>query len=74
MKAFIDRFSNLVKGTLTGFDRIVFKGIFRPLMSAAETMGFCRARGILNKDYKNWMQGQTKKIVGVCPERTNLLI
>lgn len=63
MKTFIDRFSDLVKGTLTGFDRIVFKGFILPLMSAAETMFFCRARGILNKDYKNWMQGQTKKIV-----------
>ena len=42
MKAFIDRFSGLVKGTLTGFDRIVFKGFILPLMSAAEVMGFCR--------------------------------
>ena len=33
MKSFIDRFSNLVKGTISGFDRIVFKGIILPLMS-----------------------------------------
>jgi len=63
MKAFIDRFSGLVKGTLTGFDRIVFKGFILPLMSAAEVMGFCRGRGILNKEYKNWMLHQTKTIV-----------
>ncbi len=64
MKLFIDRFSGLVKGTLTGFDRIVFKGFILPLMSAAEVMSFCRARGILNKGYKNWMLEQTKKIIG----------
>ena len=63
MKTFIDRFSGLVKGTLTGFDRIVFKGFILPLMSAAEVMKFCGARGILNKGYKAWMQGQTKNII-----------
>ena len=63
MKAFIDRFSGLVKGTVSGFDRIVFKGFILPLMSAAEVMGFCRARGILNKQYKDWMMDQTKNIV-----------
>ena len=45
MNAFIDRFSDLVKGTISGFDRIVFKGLVLPLMSAAEVMNFCRARG-----------------------------
>jgi hypothetical protein len=30
MKAFIDRFSNSVKGVLSGFDRIVFKGLILP--------------------------------------------
>ncbi len=49
MKAFIDRFSGLVKGTVSGFDRIVCKGFILSLMSATEVMGFCRARGILNK-------------------------
>jgi len=32
MKSFIDRFSNLVKGTIPGFDRIVFKRLVLPLM------------------------------------------
>jgi hypothetical protein len=27
MKEFIKKFSGLVKGTLSGFDRIVFKGL-----------------------------------------------
>jgi hypothetical protein len=62
MKQFIERFSGLVKGTLSGFDRIVFKGFLLPLMSASGVMSFCRAKSILNKDYKSWMMAQTKMI------------
>lgn len=62
MKKLIERFSGLVKGSITGFDRIVFKGFVLPLMSAKEVMHFCMAKGILNKDYKMWMMDQTKKI------------
>lgn len=51
MKSFLERFLNLVKGTISGFDRIVFKGLILPLMSASEGMTFCRAGGILNKNY-----------------------
>jgi hypothetical protein len=63
MKAFIDRFSASVKGVLTGFDRIVFKGFILPLMSASEVMGFLSSRGILNKEYKNWMVARTKDVI-----------
>ena len=63
MKSFIDRFSNLVKGTISGFDRIVFKGLVLPLMSTSQVMSFCRARGILNKNYKEWIMDQTKSII-----------
>lgn len=62
MKKLIERFSSLVKGSLSGFDRIVFKGLVLPLMSAKEVLNFCRAKGILNKDYKSWMMDQTKNI------------
>lgn len=62
MKLFIDRFSDLIKGTISGFDRIVFKGLVLPLMSASEVMTFCRYKGILNKNYKEWIMKQTKII------------
>ena len=63
MKEFIKRFSGLVKGTITGFDRIVFKGLILPLMSSREVMSFCRVKGILNKDYKQWMMKQTAELI-----------
>ena len=63
MKKFIERFSGLVKSSISGFDRIVFKGFILPLMSAGEVMRFCSFQGILNKDYKSWMMTQTKNII-----------
>jgi len=63
MKKLIERFSGLVKSTLSGFDRIVFKGFILPLMSVDKVMDFCKAQGILNKDYKAWMMAQTKSII-----------
>ncbi|PIE59289.1 MAG: hypothetical protein CSA32_04720 [Desulfobulbus propionicus] len=32
-------------------------------MSAAEVMKFCGAKAVLNKEYKNWVMAQTRKIV-----------
>jgi len=55
MKEFINRFSGLVKGTISGLDRIVFKGLILPLMSSSEVVSICRSRSVLNKDYKQWM-------------------
>ncbi|NQT55941.1 MAG: hypothetical protein HQ551_06900 [Desulfobacteraceae bacterium] len=63
MKKLIERFSGLVKGTITGFDRIVFKGFILPLMSAEGAMKFCGYNNILNKDYKKWMMGQSKCLI-----------
>lgn len=63
MKSLIERFASLVKGCITGFDRIVFKGFIIPLMTTQGAMSFCRANRILNKDYRSWMMKQTRLIV-----------
>ena len=48
---------------LTGFDRIVFKGTILPLAHEEGAMSFLRWRGVLNRDYKKWMQTQTDALV-----------
>lgn len=63
MKKLIEKFGNLVKGCITGFDRIVFKGFFLPLMNPKGAMDFCRSNSILNKDYKKWMMKQTGEVI-----------
>ncbi|WP_035239246.1 hypothetical protein [Desulfobacter vibrioformis] len=73
MKNFIDRFSDLVKDVITGFDRIVFKSFILPLMSASEVMHFCRNRGILNKNYKDWMLSQTRSTIATTEQYAILL-
>jgi hypothetical protein len=63
MNQFVQKFSSVVKGVLTGFDRIVFKGSVLPLVYEEGARGFLRGLGILNKDYKQWMVAQSAKIV-----------
>jgi hypothetical protein len=63
MDMFLHRFSDKIKGCISGFDRIVFKGVIRPLMFAAGAQGFLQARSILNKDYKTWVMAQSALIV-----------
>lgn len=63
MNMIVTHFKNTVKGVLNGFDRIVFKGYLRPFMNVPGVNRFCQSHGILNKDYKSWMIGQTEQII-----------
>ena len=62
MDTFVQRFGGKIKGVISGFDRIVFKGCLRPLMFADGAMSFFRSRGVLNKDYKEWVMAQSKML------------
>jgi hypothetical protein len=63
MDTLLHRFGSLVKGVITGFDRIVFKGQIRPILFALGMQNFLGAHGVLNKDYKDWVTNQSKKII-----------
>ena len=63
MNLFVAKFKDIIKGMITGFDRIVFKGTILPLAHAAGAMSFCQAHGIRNKDFKRWAMDQTAVIV-----------
>ena len=64
MNMFVTKFKDIVKGIMTGFDRIVFKGSILPLMNAKGAMSFCQTHGIRNKDFKSWAMEQTSQVVG----------
>ena len=49
MDTFVQRFAGKIKGVISGFDRIVFKGCLRPLMFAEGAMSFFRSRGAQHK-------------------------
>ena len=59
MKKLVARLRKAVKGMLTGFDRIVFKGTILPLAHEDGAMSFLGARGVLNRDYKKWIHPQS---------------
>lgn len=63
MNLFVAKFRDMIKGMITGFDRIVFKGSILPLAHAAGAMSFCQSRGIRNKDFKRWAIEQTRQVV-----------
>ena len=63
MNKLIQRLGRAVKAVLTGCDRIVFKGLIRPLAYGNGAISFCRGQGILYKDYKQWMMAQTAALV-----------
>jgi hypothetical protein len=62
MDSFLTRFKDKIKGVISGFDRIVFKGCLRQLMFPDGAMSFLRNRGVLNKDYKDWAMTQSALI------------
>ncbi|MDH5579958.1 MAG: hypothetical protein OEZ09_16030 [Betaproteobacteria bacterium] len=68
MKQLIRALGDSIVGVTSGFDRIVFQGMIRPLMYPDGAMSFFRRRGILFKDAKNWMLRQTARLASAVEE------
>ena len=62
MDTLLDRFKGKVNSVLEGFDRIVFKGMIRPIMHAPGMESFLVARKVKNKDFKDYAVAQSKAI------------
>jgi len=71
MDTLLSKFGSKVNGVITGFDRIVFKGIIQPIMHTSGMQSFLWARKILNKDFKDYVIAQSKAIVGAAEEISN---
>ena len=59
MQSFLQRHASEIKGVLTGFDRIRFRGSLRQLSYSAGMMKFLSAVSVLLKDFREWAQGLT---------------
>jgi hypothetical protein len=59
MKAFLQRFAVLVLGVLCGFDRLRFRGSKRQLCHDAGIMSYLGYRGILLKEYTEYVKDNT---------------
>jgi hypothetical protein len=67
---FLNRFGKFIKGTLTGFDRIIFKGILKPIVHENGFQSFLYNNNILNKNFKEVMIDQSKTISILANEYT----
>ena len=70
MDTLLHRFSDKIKGVIEGFDRIVFKGMLKPLSYAAGMQMYLGSRGILNKNYTTWVQDRTAIIIKDAEEKS----
>ena len=68
MDTLLSRLGGKVNSIITGFDRIVFKGIIRPIMYPEGMESFLRSRKVRNKDFKDYVMAQSKAIVGSVEE------
>ena len=62
VKNLISAFGDAIVGVSSGFDRIVFQGMIRPLMYPEGAMGFFDRRRILYKDTKQWFTEHTERL------------
>jgi len=73
MDLLLNKFSKIIKGVITGFDRIVFKGMLQPIMYSMGMMSFLYSRNVLNKDFKEYAMKQSKKIIQPAEELSKRL-
>ncbi len=63
MVSIVSKISPAIKWILNGFDRIVFKGGFQAFWHEANVPVWLERRGVLNKEFKDWMKAQSQQIV-----------
>ena len=68
MKAFMDRYQTEVKGALSGWDRLAFRGTLRWLATPAGLSSFLSSQGILLKHFKHWAEAMTNRVRRGCEE------
>ena len=68
MDTLLNRLRGKVNRVITGFDRILFKGVIRPLMYSEGMESFLRSREVRNKDYKEYAIAKSKEIVKAAEE------
>jgi hypothetical protein len=68
MKTFIQKYENKIKSVVNGFDRMLFKGIYRPFSYVAGLGNYFYEQDILCKDYVGFMQEKTQQIKDYCQE------
>jgi len=68
MKQLIKALGDSIVGVSSGFDRLVFQGMIRPVMYPKGAMSFFQRRGIMFKDAKEWVTEHTRRLISAVDE------
>jgi hypothetical protein len=68
MKMFMEGYGSEVKGAISGWDRIAFRGTIRWLATAEGLGSYLSVHNILLKDFGRWAQGMTQRIRRACED------
>jgi hypothetical protein len=68
---FLDKFENVIDGIIAGFDRIILKGILKPIIHENGMQSFLYNNNVLNKNYKDYIKTISKIITDSAHEYTN---
>ena len=63
MNQFIQKYDENVTGTLSGWDRVVFRGTLRALCFVDGMMGYLSRAGVLLKDFGEHAQAMTRRLI-----------
>ncbi len=73
MRSFQEVYGKRIVGTISGWDRIRFRGTVRWLASTRGINSFLTTQGILLKDFGAWAERITKGVRRVCEEQAKRL-
>lgn len=73
MLEFLQRYQNSILGSISGFDRIRFRGTIRWLANELGIRSFAGKHRILYKDFSKWAEDITKKVRASCEKRAEEL-
>lgn len=63
MDTFFDKHAGALRGTLSGLDRILFRGLLFPLVYSQGFDGFLGGHGVLYKDFKPFVQRVSNHLI-----------
>lgn len=68
MKTFMNQFHDKVKGVISGWDRLAFRGTLRWLSNLAGLSSYLCSEKILLKDFSDWAQSLTGRLRHSCED------
>lgn len=68
VKQLINTLGDAIVGVSSGFDRLVFQGMIRPVGYQEGAMSFFKRRGIMFKDAKKWVLEHTQRLISAVEE------